>query len=222
VDKVDALDAQPIVIRCLQHLAACIPQVGIPAAQARATIGATIAHTATLLAQDTIGPPLQNCFDQVQAVGATQLQIQTVRIYTEAEQPKTLGGTLLQNSCLALCLATEAEIIVGMTFTSRQDIDAMLQTIQAPYARYEEIAADKMDQMTFQGLIGLQAALTNHLMTTARPLPRMIAYEFAQVLPSLVLAYRLYADASRGDELRAENKIVHPLFCPAAGMALSR
>jgi prophage DNA circulation protein len=40
-------------------------------------------------------------------------------------------------------------------------------------------------------------------------------------MPTLVMAYRLYADASRGDELRAENKVVHPAFSPAAGLALS-
>jgi prophage DNA circulation protein len=37
-----------------------------------------------------------------------------------------------------------------------------------------------------------------------------------------VLAYRLYADASRADEIRAENKVVHPAFCPPTGIALSR
>jgi prophage DNA circulation protein len=36
-----------------------------------------------------------------------------------------------------------------------------------------------------------------------------------------VMAYKLYDDASRCDELRQENKVVHPAFCPPTGRALS-
>jgi prophage DNA circulation protein len=70
-------------------------------------------------------------------------------------------------------------------------------------------------------VLKLHAAITMHLTETARPLPRMIAFQFNMTMPSVVLAQRLYADASRADELRAENKIVHPAFCPRQGLALS-
>jgi hypothetical protein len=224
MNKIDILDSAPIVTRCLTNLAGCINQLDQTpetVAQARAKIGWTIANVQILLFQDSLGPPLQDCFDQVFALGPTYGQIEIVRVYIDAETPKTLGGVLVQNSCIALCMAIEAQIIAGMSFVSRQDVDTVLTAIQAPYAKVIEYAADVMDQMTFQALIGLQAAVTNHLITTERPLPRLIPYQFFQVLPSLVLAYRLYADASRADELIAENKIVHPAFCPPVGMALS-
>jgi hypothetical protein len=35
------------------------------------------------------------------------------------------------------------------------------------------------------------------------------------------MSNRLYYDASRADELRAENKVVHPLFMLPTGQALS-
>jgi prophage DNA circulation protein len=60
-----------------------------------------------------------------------------------------------------------------------------------------------------------------HLVETARPLPRMLNYRFYLTMPNVVMAHRLYADASRADELRNENKIVHPAFCPRQGRALS-
>src|SRR5215469_10840373 len=41
----------------------------------------------------------------------------------------------------------------------------------------------------------------SHLVITALPLPRMLGYQFAQVLPSLVIAQRLYQDPSRADEI---------------------
>ena len=108
-----------------------------------------------------------------------------------------------------------------MTFVSRQDVDAIKQQLQQPFQDAEEIAADDMDQMTFQALIALHGAVTNHLVATARPLPRMLGFQFFEPLPSLVMAYKLYDDASRCDELREENKVVHPAFCPPTGQALS-
>jgi prophage DNA circulation protein len=40
-------------------------------------------------------------------------------------------------------------------------------------------------------------------------------------LPTLSIAYKLYSDASRADEIRSENKVVHPAFCPMSGHGLS-
>jgi prophage DNA circulation protein len=89
------------------------------------------------------------------------------------------------------------------------------------FAAMQEIAADDMDQAGYMVLIQLHAALAYYLAQTARPLPRMLSYAFTDTLPTLVLAYRLYADAGRADELRAENKIVHPAFSLREGRALS-
>ena len=79
-----------------------------------------------------------------------------------------------------------------------------------------------MDQATFQALIRLHGALTNHLVATALPLPQMVQYQFFSILPSLVVSHKLYADAARADEVVAENRIVHPAFCPLLGQALSK
>ena len=108
-----------------------------------------------------------------------------------------------------------------MTFVSRGDVDTVIQSLIQPFEDAEEIAADSMDPATFQALVALHGAITNHLVKTALPLPRMLMFQFFDTLPSLVLAHRLYADAGRADELVAENKIVHPLFCPTVGRALS-
>jgi prophage DNA circulation protein len=221
MNRADAQDAAPIVLRLLGNLAACIPAAGLAGSQARTALGDVAATLPTLLAADTLGPPLANCFALVQQAGATQKQFEVVRITTEAEQPQTLGGVLMQNSAINLCLATEAQIIAGMTFVSRQDVDALKKALRQPFDDAEEIAADDMDQATFMALIELDAAVTHFLVTTARPLPRMVGYQFAAALPSLVIAYRLYQDASRADQVVAENKIVHPAFCPAMGLALS-
>jgi prophage DNA circulation protein len=108
-----------------------------------------------------------------------------------------------------------------MIFRSRQDVDTLIKAIQIPFNSAEEVAADTMDAMDYRAIVGLRAAIVNYLVSSSRPLPSMLTYQFAKVLPTLVISHKLYGDASRYDEIRDENKIVHPAFCPPIGQALS-
>lgn len=217
----DAEQAAPIVQRSLAALLGAVPSQGRTGASFRFQCGTVSANAEALIAADAVGPPLANCFDLAKATGATQPQLARVRNQTLAESPTLLGAILIKNSIVRLCLATEGTVIAGMRFTSRQDVDALQLQVNTIYAGVEETAADEMDQMTFQALIGLHAAITNFLVTSERPLPRMLRFAFNQSMPTLVTAQRLYADAGRADELLVENKVVHPAFMRATGIGLA-
>jgi len=174
-----------------------------------------------LLRYDQAGPPLDNIFDLARLAGMTQVQFEELRVATVAEAPKLLGAVLIQNALIKFTLATEARIIADMTFASREDVDKLKLVIGDAFVPMQDLAADDMDQAGYMALIQLHAAIAFHLAETARPLPRMLNYVFADVLPTLVLAYKLYSDAGRGDELRAENKIIHPAFGLRQGSGLS-
>jgi prophage DNA circulation protein len=221
MQKVDAQEAAGIVQRMMAQLMTTVPASGVSGSQARTAIGDVKDNAYILLRADALGLPLNNAFLMAVQNGATFSEMEFVRRLVALETPRTVGGVLVQNCGIELCLASESEIIANTAFVSRQDVQAVKDTMAQPFNDAIEIAADEMDQETFQGEIALYAALTNHLVSTARPLPRMLAYQFAVVLPTLVIAHRLYADASRADQIRQENRIVHPLFCPATGNALS-
>jgi hypothetical protein len=218
----DVDEAAPIVDRMLALLVSFVPASGLAGIGARTAIGDVRANLYSLCYSDTLGPPLDNCFEQARLAGITWQQLETVRESVDAETPLTLGGTIVKNCGEWECLAVMAEIISAMTFVSRQQVEVIKAAIMAPFQQAEETAADEMDQMTFQTLIWTHGALVNHLVQTGLPLPRLMQYKFYKVQPSLVLAYRLYDDASRCDEVRAENNIVHPAFCPLTGLALSQ
>jgi len=220
--RADVNEAAPIIDRMLALLISFVPSKGPSGIDVRTAVGDTRANARVLCTNDALGPSLDNCFVQARLAGVTWPQIEAVRLQVDGEPVTTLGGALVKNAGVRLCLATIAEIIAAATLVSRQDVDTTKATLLPPFQDAEEIAADEMDQATFQSLISLHGALTNHLVQTALPLPRMLQYQFYKVLPSLVMAYKLYDDASRCDELRAENKIVHPAFCPLQGEALSQ
>jgi hypothetical protein len=222
MNKPDMMEAVPLIGRLCANLLTIVSGKGDPAFDARRAIGQVIATAPTLCWTNTIGPALDNCFDLVRQSGCTLWQMEGVRSELEAEPtPLTLGATLTRDYSIQLALAHMAKIIGVMTFKSRQDVDDIIAAIQQPFADAEETAADTMDPMVYRGLIELRAAIVNHLVQTARPLPSLLNYQFAKVFPSLVISQRLYGDASRYDEIRDENKIVHPAFCPIYGVALS-
>jgi prophage DNA circulation protein len=222
MDKPDAVEANGILQRLLVNLLGTIKDKDTPGVQAKMVIGWTEANGLSLLYYNQIWTPLDACFNMTREAGSTLTQMEEVRRLIDVETPTTLGATLLKNLAIQLALCQEGKIIRNMTFKSRQDVDNLLDAIQIPFNTSEEIAADTMDPMVYRYLVELRAAIVNFLVSSARPLPAMLSYWFAQPLPSLVISHKLYGDASRYDEIRNENKVVHPAFCPTDGQALAQ
>jgi hypothetical protein len=219
--RADVNEAVPICQRVLSYALTTVNTRGRSGSDVRTAIGAFIANAPTLLRNDLAGPPLADIFDKLQLAGVTLPQLAAIGAQAELEAPVTVGALLIKNSLIHFTYATEGVVLANVTFTSRDDVAYVKQQMNDAFAVMEEVAADDMDQMMFQALIRLHAAIMFFLVETARPLPQMLNFQFAMAMPTLIIAYRLYADASRADELRAENKVVHPAFAPRIGRALS-
>jgi prophage DNA circulation protein len=218
--KADAEEAVPICDRILNFMLAATATTGRTGSDFRTAIGDFLADAQHIIQDDLAGPPLADIFDKARLAGVTQKQLTQTRVEAAKETPATVGATLIRDSLINFSLATEGRIIADMTFTSRDDVEALNLIMNKAFQDPQEIAADSMDQQTFRALVELHAAISFHLVQTARPLPRMLEFQFAVSMPTLVTAYRLYADAGRADELRLENKVVHPGFMLPYGRAL--
>lgn len=221
MNRYEAREASGIVDRMLESLLASVPSKDRATAEARAQINYTRLQAFPLLMADEMGPELDSCFIKSYDAGVTMQSIVYVLQGIAQEEPKYDGAKLVMNSGIILCLVIEGYLIRDMTFVNRTDVENLQNGLKQPFADMEEIAADSMDSITYQALIRLHAAITNHLVKTSLPLPRLVNYKFYEPIPSLVLSYRLYDDAGRADEVRKENRIVHPAFCPTDGRALS-
>jgi prophage DNA circulation protein len=219
--KADATEAAPIMQRAMMTLAGAGSTLGDTGADLRQACGYLTANALKLIQTDTAGPPLADCFEKARKAGFTQAQLANVRSTVVAEKPVSLGATMIQNSLIEMCLATECRVIALMTFISREDVDLLKLKMNDAFNAMEEIAADDMAQVMYRALVSLHGALMFHLIETARPLPRLLQFEFNPPMSTLTIAHRLYYDASRADELRDENKVVHPAFAPTTGRALS-
>jgi hypothetical protein len=223
MDAPGGKEAAPIVQFAMFKLLTCVPQSGVSGSQARTAIGDVIANAYIWLRNDTLAPPLLNAFYQARLAGATVDQLRNNVLYQLAgmSAPLTVGGILTYNNLINVCLATMARVVADMVFVSRQDVDLVKRQMAKDFAPAEECAADNFDESGYQSLVSMHAAVTNYLVSTARPLPRVVPYQFFRTLSTLVIAHKLYSDPSRADEVRVENKVVHPAFCPRSGIALS-
>jgi len=221
--KSDLEEAASVIRTMLTALLGVIPSSGEDAAQCRMTAGRLSANAQVLLANGQALAQLGQCFDFARLAGMTVFGLRAARdaFMEQTENTRTVTGVLARNAAIRLSLVTEARIIADMEFVSTVDVERVKATLNPEFAAAEEIAADDMDAMAYQGLVQLHASITNFLVETARPLPRLVRYRFFAIMPSLVTAQRLYYDAGRADELRDENKVVHPAFMPGTGRALS-
>lgn len=96
------------------------------------------------------------------------------------------------------------------TFDSYDDAQAIQQELADRLDGLMENASDEV----YLTLMDLRAAMVRDLSVRAASLPRLVRYTPPATVPALVLAYQLYGDAMRADEIIARNRIAHPLFVP--------
>jgi hypothetical protein len=219
--KADALQAVPILDVVLAELLAQTPATGLSGANLRFAVNSLRVNAEAIVMADAVGPPLQNIFVIAVGNGISLGQMESIRGVAIAQSATLPGAILVRDSLVHYCLFSEGVITAAMDFVSRDDVEAVRQIINDAYSVSEESAADAMDQATYSVLVAGHAAIGYDLTQRAQPLPQMLMFQFAASLPTLTAAYKLYADASRADELRNQNHVIHPAFMPATGRALS-
>jgi hypothetical protein len=196
-------------------------QVGRAGSDLRRACGDIQANAEAYITQNQIAVKLAGCFRQALLTGATLDEFDRIRSELILIAAVSQTAILIKQACINFSLQQMARALTGMTFTSRADVDLIMPLLNDAFKQAEETVADEMAQTAYMGLVTLHAAVMFHLYETARPLPQMLNFQFAAIRPTLVQSYRLYADASRADQLRQENKVVHPAFAPRVGQALS-
>lgn len=103
-------------------------------------------------------------------------------------------------------------------YAAADDAIAARRTITAGID--EQLARDSIpaDQV-YTDLTALRAAVVTDLDERGAALPRLTTYTTRDPLPALVVAQRLYGDATRADEIVERNRITHPGRVPG-GKAL--
>lgn len=115
-----------------------------------------------------------------------------------------------------------AESVLRMTFASRPDGVTMRGEVAERFENELYDTTGAADASLYVALDALRNSVVEWLTRTINDLAPVITVESNLIRPSLDLAWRLYADPMRADELVARNNVRHPSFMPHSIEALSR
>lgn len=210
----ESAELEGIINRLLDNLAATITsQTGRDGVELRHQIGDIRSNYNSMITDGTFATKLQACFKLAQQANATLASLFIVHEGLFVEVPVGEFSAAVVQMAIIFCLSTESRIIAGLKFTSRDDVDLMLNKVRSIFDTARVLAADASDTSAYQQLTILAGAVINHLSNVSRPLPRMVTFSLTATLPVLAVSQRIYYNAERSDEIIDENKIIHPAFC---------
>jgi len=105
--------------------------------------------------------------------------------------------------------------------SSYDDAAALRVVLAAALDNEITAAGDAGEDASYTALKALRSAVVQDLTVRGASLPSIVTVNLQLPLPSLVIAHRLYLDASRSDQIAAESGAIHPAFCPTTFQALA-
>jgi hypothetical protein len=220
--KTERAEATELSLRIMKKLTKfSVSSFSTAAATMRLTIGQYMSNFTDLQLGQTVGTELFACFESARVAGATLDTMDGIRTAMFAETPTFPLTVAIVNAAIIMSFVEQCYIISVMDFASRAEVDVIIDKM-VPII--DDIKLNKTDSFVvrdYQNFVAVSALLIQHLSATERQLPRVLQLSFPANYPSLTLANRIYGDASRSDELIAENKTVHPAFVARDIRALS-
>lgn len=112
-------------------------------------------------------------------------------------------------------VAKEAEIITQIEFDNADDASSVLENFVADTEEVELFEDIEPSDEIMQALRTTRENVVEYVREIILELPRMRTIRVPEHIPSRVLAYDLYEDLDRADEIVKKNKIPYPAFVPA-------
>jgi prophage DNA circulation protein len=134
---------------------------------------------------------------------------------SRAAERNNRAQMLIAMRASALSSATTAA--ASATYASADEARSMLKTIQDALAGLSDnaISGVEPDVDVFDAIRDLSAAIAQQLGEIAANLADVTTYTTADTVPMVTIAYHLYGDASRFEELLERNpQVVHPMMVP--------
>lgn len=193
---------------------------GRPGSDLRSAVGRLLANIEGSVFDNSLPDKMLAVFEAAYLADVTLAGLAPVLAQLRTEVPTTNGSTWTTQAAIFMTLSTECRVIADIDFVSRDDIEPVQRMMKDNFDQAKEWAADEEDNIVYAQLVDLGAKLTRFLADEAMPLPTVVYYDL-RPRPALTMSYRIYADASRTEELMADNKVVHPAFMAGVFRALS-
>lgn len=169
--------------------------------------------------------------DAMPPEAARRAMLELASIFEPPQTPAILTPVALRayaNAAAAAQVARLAALTAYAEAMLRAEYKARPDGVAARAAIAERFEAELFETTgavyaeLYVAIDDLRARVIDYLSHLINDLAPIITVETPRILPALYLAYRLYADPLRDDELIARNRVRHPAFMPRVISALSR
>jgi prophage DNA circulation protein len=180
---------------------------------------ATLASTITGLVGDLVELPAGGAGN----TGATSLKLArelfafgadlpAVPLTTPSRLRQAANQRALTGLVRGAATVAGARVSAGMSFASFNDAVKVRDELAD---QIDQLAESSTQDQSHFALVDMRAAVVRDISARGANLARTVSMTTQQSLPSLVLAYNLYEDATREDEVTARNNSRHPGFMTA-------
>jgi prophage DNA circulation protein len=123
--------------------------------------------------------------------------------------------------CRRAALTSLSRAIASYQPTSYNDAQTVMMNAAALFDAEIEVAADAGDLQSYLALRALRTGVVQDMTTRGSSLAQVVTITRPRSMPALALAYQLYGDATRYDDMVQRVNPVHPGFMPLVFEALS-
>jgi prophage DNA circulation protein len=215
-------DAVNIVKRVAPTILGTIPMTAdTEVAALRFFVGDLVTNAGTYIIDNTISTRIVIALTQARIAGATMYTLARVRKAALAEAPIGLIGVAVKFMFTCLCLAQEAVALTGIKYTNRDQATDDQAVLMLAFSEAAEEASDDANAAAYMSIITLQGRVARYYADLIYTLPRVVDYRFQVTLPALAMSQVAYFNGERSDELRLQNRVIHPAFMPMTGKMLA-
>jgi prophage DNA circulation protein len=160
---------------------------------------------------------------------ADQVRILVVlQNFTPVIQPGEGIGAAIATAQAATAALCRLSALISLAYacaayqpTSSNDAQSLMALATGFLDAAITVAGDAEQDATYQAMRALRTAVVMDLTVRGANLPALITVTSNEPQPALTLAYRLYLDATRADDLVTRANPVAPMFMPLSFLALS-
>lgn len=197
-------DALTAFVADLNDFTASISNLILAPATLGARIGSLIGQIRTMAAQPGAA------FDILEGYFDFQEDAQAVPTTTANRQRQADNQTAIKRHVQRSAVIEAARVAAGIDYPSYDEAISVRTSLIEAIDTQSETAGD----LVYAELVRLRSTVARDITARGANLARLTTITLPQSLPAVVLAWRLYGDPERAEEIIARNGVSDPLFLP--------
>lgn len=188
---------------------------GSSSSSSSAASGSSSSSSSSSVTTAAVGRSAPNSFYTIRNLTSASNASKTASVSNEDARAEKKCMQQIEQLTKQVVVAKEAEAITSIEFSNAEEAETILDIFLEDAEKVELFEDVEPEPEIIQSLRDLREIVVDYVHEIVLELPRTKTLKLNGTLPSLALAYNLYEDVDRADEIVKKNQIQFPAFIPA-------